>query len=262
MVTEAGVKSASRDGVKLAYLEAGSGEAAIVFIHGWTCNRGHWRNQVAEFSVEHQVVALDLRGHGDSDKPDQDYDIAGFADDVDWLISELGLTRPIVVGHSMGGVIAAHLARTHPEATRGIVLVDAPIVPLAPALKPVADGAVAGLQGPAYQQVAEDFLREFMFNDASDPKLREEIVQSSLRTPQRVMRSAVASIFTQQEALGGPLSMPSLFVRAATQYATEDEIRAHLPGIEVAEVDCAHFIQLEKPGEFNALLSRFLEKVR
>jgi len=97
-----------------------------------------------------------------------------------------------------------------------------------------------------------------MFNNASDPGLREEIVGSSLRTPQRVMHRAIASAFAEQEALGGPLSVPSLFLRAATQYATEDEIRAHLPGVHIAEVDCAHFLQLEKPEELNGILERFL----
>ena len=158
MVT-ATTKLATREGVRLAYSDTGSDGPALVLIHGWTCNRGHWRNQVAELSEDHRVVTLDLRGHGDSDKPEQDYTIAGFADDVAWLISEPGLTRPVVVGHSMGGVIAAQLERKHPEATPGIVLVDAPIVPLTPTLKPVADGLVAGLQGPAYQQVAEGFPR-------------------------------------------------------------------------------------------------------
>jgi pimeloyl-ACP methyl ester carboxylesterase len=258
MVTES-VKFAARDGVKLAYTDAGTGEPALVFVHGWTCDLSHWRHQVPAFVNEHRVVALDLRGHGQSDKPDQDYGVGQFAEDVAWLIAELGLERPVVVGHSMGGVIAAELAEKHPVATRGVVLVDAPIVPLGAELQPVLDGLLAGLRSPSYKQLADTFLRQFMFNEASDPALKDEIAESSLLTPQRVMHTAIESVFARREQEPGPLPVPSLFIRAATQYATPEQIRAQLPGIEVAEVDCAHFLQLEKPEETNQLIRNFVE---
>jgi pimeloyl-ACP methyl ester carboxylesterase len=253
------VKFATRDGVKLAYVEAGSGDPAIVFVHGWTCNFSHWRHQVPEFANKHRVVALDLRGHGQSEKPEQDYGIGEFADDVAWMIGELGLERPVVVGHSMGGVIAANIARRHPGSTRGVVLVDSPVAPLGPQLKPVADGLLASLQTPGYRQLAEGFLRQFMFNEGSDSALIEEIAESSLRTPQRVMHTALASTFKENESVRGALPVPSLFIRAATQYAPADQIRDLLPGIEITEVDCAHFVQLEKPEETNRLIRQFVE---
>lgn len=259
MVTSDVLNFATRDGVKLAHIDTGVGEPALVFVHGWTCNYSHWRDQVAEFSKNHRVVALDLRGHGQSDKPDQDYSVGEFADDVAWLIGELDLHRPVVIGHSMGGVIAAQLARRHSAATRGVILVDAPIVPFGPELRPVADGVLAGLQSQNYKQLAEGFLRQFMFNEASDPALKEEIVESSLRTPQRVMHTAIASVFGEIANLGGPLPVPSMFVRAATQYASPEQIREWLPGIEIAEVDSAHFLQLEKPEETNRIIADFVK---
>jgi pimeloyl-ACP methyl ester carboxylesterase len=255
------LKSAIRDGVNLRYLDTGSGDPALVFIHGWTCNYSHWRNQTSAFSPEHRVLALDLRGHGESDKPEQDYNIAGFAADIQWLIDELGLERPVLIGHSMGGVIAADLARKHPEATRAVVLVDAPVVPLGPELRPVAESLIAGLQGPSYKQIAEGFLRQFMFNEVSDPALREEIVESSLKTPQRVMYTALASAFEASATLRGPLPVPSLFIRAATQYASAEQIREHIPTIAIAEIQCAHFVQLFSPDETNRAIRKFLESV-
>jgi pimeloyl-ACP methyl ester carboxylesterase len=159
----------------------------------------------------------------------------------------------------MGGVIAASVAREHTGSTRGVVLVDAPIVPLSPELRPVVDGILTGLQGPGYRQLAEGFLRQFMFNEASSPGLQEEIVGSSLQTPQRVMHTAIGSTFEAASALRGPLPVPSLFIRAVTQYASPEQIREHLPGIEVAEVDAAHFLQLEKPEETNRIIRKFVE---
>ncbi|MFQ5472860.1 MAG: alpha/beta fold hydrolase, partial [Dehalococcoidia bacterium] len=121
-------RSTRINGVNLRYVEAGTGDPAILFVHGWTCNLTDWRFQLEEFAKGHRVVALDLRGHGKSDKPDQDYTIDGFADDVVALIEELGLDRPVIVGHSMGGAIAHNIVRRWPEIAAGAVLVDAPIM--------------------------------------------------------------------------------------------------------------------------------------
>src|SRR5438093_4058664 len=124
MVTSATLKFATRDGVKLAYLDVGAGDPPLLFVHGWCCNHTYWRDQIPEFAERHRVVAVDLRGLGDSDKPDQDYTVPEFADDVAWLIGEIGLKKPVLIGHSMGGLIALHVARKHPDLARGAVLVD------------------------------------------------------------------------------------------------------------------------------------------
>ncbi len=142
------------DGVRLRFDEAGEGDLPIVFVHGWCCSRDNWRHQVAHFSPSHRVIALDQRGHGESDKPDQDYTIGGFVDDLAWFIGDRGLDRPVIVGHSMGGVIAMNLARRHPDIARGIVMVDAPSTPLGEELQAVLQGTLAAMQGDTYKQVA------------------------------------------------------------------------------------------------------------
>ena len=79
----------NRDGVSLAYDESGRGEPAIVLIHGWTCDRTYFAPQAEHFSRADRVIAVDLRGHGDSDTPVQDYTMAQFADDIAWLCQQL-----------------------------------------------------------------------------------------------------------------------------------------------------------------------------
>ena len=73
---------------------------------------------------------MDLRGHGESDKPSQTYTMDGLADDLAWLLGELGVARPVVVGHSMGGVVALVLAARYPELPAAIVMVDMPTAAL------------------------------------------------------------------------------------------------------------------------------------
>lgn len=104
-----------RDGVALAYDDAGSGTPPLLLVHGYACDRSAMERQSACFTTRHRVVNVDLRGHGESDKPDGVYSIPSFADDLAWLCRELGLYRPVVVGHSLGGMIALDLAARYPD---------------------------------------------------------------------------------------------------------------------------------------------------
>src|SRR5262249_21835363 len=100
-----------RDGVRLAYQEAGSGSTPVLFVHCWCCDHGYMTPQFQHFGHGHRVISVDLRGHGESDKPQQDYTVAGFADDLAWLCDQLDVKKPVVIGHSMGGNITFELAR-------------------------------------------------------------------------------------------------------------------------------------------------------
>jgi len=255
------LEATTSDGITLHYDDTGSGDPALVFVHGWCCNRTHWRGQAPHFSRDHRVIALDQRGHGESDKPDQDYSVAGFVDDLAWFIRKLGLDRSVVIGHSMGGVIALNLARKHPALTRAIVMIDAPATPLPPALQPVADATIAAMQTPAYAGVAEGFVRMQMFNADSPPDLADEIAGGMAQAPQRLMYTAIADTVSEHNMIPGPLPVPALYIRAATNFAAPAEQAERYPGIEVATVDAAHFLQIEKPAETNAIIEKFVAKV-
>src|SRR5687767_8021988 len=99
-----------RGGVALAYDEQGQGSPPILLVHGWSCDHRYVAPQVEQFSQKHRTIAVDLRGHGESDAPHQEYTMSAFADDLAWLCRELRVEKPIVVGHSMGAVIALQLA--------------------------------------------------------------------------------------------------------------------------------------------------------
>jgi pimeloyl-ACP methyl ester carboxylesterase len=261
MITEAGVKTATRDGVKLAYLDAGSGEPALMFVHGWCSDHTFWRDQIPEFAQRHRVVAVDLRGLGESDKPDQDYDIDGYVEDVAWLSREVGLDRPVLVGHSMGGVIALNVIRKWPDLARAAVFVDAPMVRPPEEFQAFLSTLIAGLQSPGYKEVITNTVQDVLFRPESPAEVRNDVAERMAAAPQRLTHTAIASAFSEKNRPGGSIPVPSLFVGAATQPATQDELRERYPGMEVTTVDSSHMIQLEKPQEFNAILSRFLEKL-
>jgi pimeloyl-ACP methyl ester carboxylesterase len=260
MVTSAALKSATRDGVKLAYLDVGAGDPPLLFVHGWCCDHTYWRDQIPEFAKAHRVIAVDLRGTGDSDAPDEDSSVSQFADDVAWLANEVNLQKPIIVGHSMGGLIALDIARKHPDLPRALVFNDAPMTPFSDQFDALRAALMAGLQSPAYKNVAANFVNSAMFTPDSLDELKNEIVAGMANAPQRLMHTALASIFGHAKT-PGPLPVPSLFVRAATATSTEDELKQRYPGLEVTTVNCGHFIQMEMPAEFNAIVRAFIERV-
>jgi pimeloyl-ACP methyl ester carboxylesterase len=104
---------------------SGAGGADFVLVHGLASNARTWDGVAARLVARgHVAVAVDLRGHGRSSKPDGPYDVPTVADDVAALIGGLGLDRPIVAGQSWGGNVVLEMAARHPAITRGIACVD------------------------------------------------------------------------------------------------------------------------------------------
>lgn len=252
------LKTVIRDTVALRYVEAGSGSPPLLFVHGWCCDHSHWRGQLPDFSAAHRCVAIDLRGHGDSDKPDEDYTIGRFVDDVAWLIEEVQIDTPVLIGHSMGGCIGLNLAHRYPDLLRALVMVDSPVIPIGKALRPQLNAILAGFKSSGYKETAATFVRSFMFNERSDLALCDDVVAGMSTAPQRLMHTAIDSLLSEENLPAGPIPVPSLFIRAVTQTASAKEISSRYGGLPVVEVHAAHFLQLERPVETNRILHEFL----
>ena len=97
---------------------------AIVCIHGLTANHTCWASVADVLSPAHRLIAYDLRGRGDSDKPDKGYDLALHGDDLEGLLDHFGLEKAVLIGHSLGAHIAVRFAATRPERVAKLVLVD------------------------------------------------------------------------------------------------------------------------------------------
>jgi pimeloyl-ACP methyl ester carboxylesterase len=251
-----------RDGVRLACEVTGSGEPSIVFVHGWTCDRSHFAPQVARFSARHQCVSVDLRGHGESDAPEQDYTVAGFADDVAAVCDQLGVRDALLVGHSMGGAIVLDVAARRPDLVRGVALLDPAI--LFPAEAPAAIAQLAAAFGaPGGMKTLRDFEAAQFFRPASDPALKERILDAACKTPQHVVASAFAKLpaFDAESALRA-LKTPLLYVGAEPALADVARLREFAPQALVGSTaGSGHFHQLEVPDQINAMFSRFFEIV-
>jgi pimeloyl-ACP methyl ester carboxylesterase len=115
---------ASVNGVRLHYLTAGKGEP-VILLHGYAENSHMWRPLILELAKSRLVIAPDLRGFGQSSKPDSGYDKKTMAQDVHNLATSLGLKRASIVGHDIGLMVAYAYAAQYPTEVDRIVLMDA-----------------------------------------------------------------------------------------------------------------------------------------
>ncbi|HVF20083.1 MAG TPA: alpha/beta hydrolase [Mycobacteriales bacterium] len=141
------------DGVRLAATRWSGAGTPVVLLHGLASQRRFW-NLVVPGLAGLPVVALDQRGHGESDSPDSGYDTRTIVRDVGTALDALGISRAVVVGHSWGATVACSFAAAHPERTLAVVAVDGGIS--TPSARWSRDEARAALAPPQFTLPPED----------------------------------------------------------------------------------------------------------
>ena len=147
------------------YVHAGSGTPPLVFVHGFCCSHEDWFLQIQELKGRFEVVACDLRGHGQTPGRPQDVSIEHFGGDVAALLANLELPKAILVGHSMGCRVVLEAARVAPDSVAGLVLID---------------GSQQGSGDPAAaEKNARDFIEAKGFAAFADGLFRQMFLQES-----------------------------------------------------------------------------------
>lgn len=245
-------------GHRLGYERDGEGPG-IVLVHGWCCDRSFLEPQFEHLRAGHTVVALDLRGHGESDPgPDGAYAIGDLADDVATVVAHAGLEAPVVVGHSMGGLVALECA-ARGLASAAVLLDPAPIL----------DERGKGHFVRSAPEVARDhdgawrraFAERLLL--PTDQVRRDDILSRMPRTPVDVAAAAMRGMGEYDAATAlERVAVPVLAIGAAR---AEDlrPARRLCPTLTTGQtVGAGHFHQLEVPEQVNAMIDRFLAAAR
>jgi pimeloyl-ACP methyl ester carboxylesterase len=248
-----------RGTVSLFYEEAPGGAPPLLLVHGWGCDHTFMAPQFAAFRGIHRVVAVDLRGHGRSDKPQQDYTIRMFAEDLSWVCQELTLERPVVVGHSMGGAVALELAAAGTQQVSGVALLDTAVLPTPDAWSSV-QPVIAALKTSDYREAVAEFIADAFFLPSDDPRHKAWVIQATLTTPRHVLESAFEGIFAwDSAAAAGRCHVPTLYIASTRPRGDVTRLRQACPTLVHGQVVASgHFVQLEVPDQVNAMISRFL----
>jgi pimeloyl-ACP methyl ester carboxylesterase len=245
---------ASDDGVAIVYETHGVGPRALVFVHGWSCDRGYWRGQLNHFAREHQVVAIDLAGHGESGAERTDWTIEAFGSDVAAVVQKLGLDAVILIGHSMGGDVILEAARRLRGRVRALIWVDTYQELDHPSSPEAIDRFTTSFRAD-FVNTTRAFVRG-LFRADSDPALVERVASDMSASPPEVAVPSLDSAMKYGREVPRVLRELRLPVVAINpDYKSVDEASLLRHGVKtVVMPGVSHFLPLEDPERFNRLL--------
>lgn len=248
---------------KLYYEITGEGQA-LVFIHGLGSSTRDWEYQTSEFSKKYQVIALDLRGHGQSDKPAGPYTIPMFAADLADLLRALEVPSAHIVGISLGGAVAFQFALDHPAMVKTLTIINS-----APTLGGTPEQAAqeierrVGIVQQYGMRAMGQSLSPALFPKPEHAALRDTFVERWAENDPTAYIAATRSMLNWDvtDRLGS-IPSPTLIIAADQDYspvAGKEAYSKLLPEAQLAVIaDAHHAAPLEQPQEFNKALAQFL----
>jgi pimeloyl-ACP methyl ester carboxylesterase len=267
------------DGIRLHYLDWGAvGRPPLLFLHGGCLTAHTWDLVSLALRNDFHCLALDQRGHGESEwSPVLDYSPEAHARDIAGLIARLGLARPVLIGHSLGGLNAMTYAIVAAEELGGVVLVDVVPEVRANAVRRIADFATAE---PAQGTLEQFVLRARGFNPRRDPRLLRYSLLHNLRElpdgrltwkydVRALTPGYLKSIKSRLERLPDfteAVTCPVLIVRGGESEASSDEAAARFAatfqnGRWAKVEDAGHTVQGDNPRDLARVLSGFLAEI-
>lgn len=253
------------DGITIAYDVRGRGATAIVFIHGWCCDRSFWRNQLEAFADDYRVVSLDLAGHGQSGRSRESWSVAAFGADVQAVVEQLDLKQVVLVGHSMGGPVALYAAPRLADRVIGVVGVDTlhnaefrppegVIEQASAAFETDFAGTMTGFVRSAFAEDVDGELVEWVTGKAiaADPVMAAALIRDYLNIDLKELISSAGTPVRCINAVADSPARPETAIEINRKYGDFDAVMIG---------DVGHFPQLERPEEFNALLREVLARV-
>jgi pimeloyl-ACP methyl ester carboxylesterase len=250
------------NGIDLYYEELGSGPP-LLLLHGLGSSSRDWELQVPAFAATYRVIACDVRGHGRSAKPPSPYSVSGFAADVAALLGHLETGPAMVVGISMGGMIAFQLAVDAPEMVAKLVIVNS-----GPELILRTWGErIQGLQRLAVVQLlgmagTARFLAPRLFPMPEQEELRRTFTERWLENDKRAYMASLRALLGWSVADRlGEIRCPVLVIAADQDYtpvSAKEAYVAKLPRAELVVIpDSRHATPVDQPEAFNRAVLDF-----
>jgi pimeloyl-ACP methyl ester carboxylesterase len=271
-VTEPGGKILDLTGGDLEVVEEGPRSGSpIVLIHCFTCAINYWNKMIPALARQHRVIAIDLLGHGGSEKPRSGYSVSNQADLIAQALAKLGVSDAEVVGHSLGGAVAVALAQQSPALVNRVFIVDTPPTHEDGDLGLVAKLGFAPVIGEAFWRIKPDFAVRKGLEVAFAPgfKVPDEFVEDVDRMTFSAYDDSPTAFddYTKEESLDRRMKetgKPLMVIMGAEEQIIDEpakrlaEYRATVPGTTVKLISGAgHSPNVEKPGETAALVLGF-----
>jgi pimeloyl-ACP methyl ester carboxylesterase len=249
------------DGVQIVYSASGTGEPALLFIHGGLASRGFWEGELNRFAERHRVLAPDLPGHGESGSQRQKWGLPEFGADVCAVIQAERADKVILFGNSLGGPVAVEAALLLGERALGVVGVDT-----FQSLRYVMSPEEARKRAEAFRDDYAGSVHQMMlqlFHPDSDPGLLRDAERRMSRTPPEAAYSMFLSLagYRTEEAVRR-LSSPLRAINGDLYPTDVAGVQSIRPDFAVKLLKhTGHYPMLEKPVAFDQMVSETVEEL-
>ncbi|HXD40767.1 MAG TPA: alpha/beta hydrolase [Ramlibacter sp.] len=233
--------------------DGGTGGLPVLLVHSFAGSCAHWKAQLAHLRRRRRALAMDLRGHGRSDKPPAgDYGVSALAEDIAAVADSLELRRFVLVGHSMGGAAAAAYAGKHPAKLAGLVLAGTP----GKSSGEQAQKIMSALRAD-YDKVMAGYWNSLL--EGAGASVRE-LLETGMRSVGREASLAMIGAIFEYDPLPDLRSYSGPKLIIDTPHGDgPTALHRQMPDVSRKVIDgTSHWPHLDKPQEFNRLLDEFL----
>ncbi|MHC4646401.1 MAG: alpha/beta fold hydrolase [Planctomycetota bacterium] len=254
----------SSDNVSISYSVQGEGKPALVFVHGWSCDKSYWRFQVPYFAKRHRVVTIDLAGHGKSGLDRKAWTMEAFGADVAAVVKKLDLKQVVLVGHSMGADVIVEAVQQIPERVIGLVAVDA-FRSLKMRLSPQQIEQFIAPFRADFAGTTDRFVRR-LFGPASEHALVQETATDMSQAPREVALASMEALHKWRseqlvEAVG-KVTVPIVAINSDMRPSDVQSFESTFSSFKfVIMSGVGHFAMLEDPKTFNRLLAETINEL-
>ena len=267
----------SKPDIQLSYLEWNQGQEPLLLLHGLADHALVWSSLGNYLAADYHIVAPDMRGHGESSKPDRDYTFESAIADLEALMDHLGWSAAHVVAHSWTGKLTAIWARLHPQRLQSIILVDPIFIWKIPSFLKITFPMLYRVlpflkaMGPfaSYEQAEQQARQLNQYQGWST--LQQQVFQAGIEQKpdghwgSKFTVSARDGIFEEVMRVPGltvPIHTPALFVQPEKGVNRKDwqlqPYKTYLKNLQICQLPGNHWCFLTQPEAFNQTVKAFL----
>jgi non-heme chloroperoxidase len=247
------------------YRESGAGQKeAVIFLHGYADSWRSYERILRLFPSKYRCLAMDLRGHGESSKPDCCYKMMDFADDIRLFQDAVGITKSTLIGHSMGSFIAQIFAADYPERVEKLILISSSSRAKENSILIEIQDDIMSLQDP----VAESFIEDFQTPSLPVPdEFMQSIIAESKKIPARIWKTVFRELLSaDNSSLLSRIGAKTLILWGCKDviFKKEDQdiISSKIKNSEFIAYEAGHALHWELPERVVRDIAQFLESGR
>ncbi|MGE5621252.1 MAG: alpha/beta fold hydrolase [archaeon] len=248
------------DRAMIHYIEKGTGEVTLLFIHGWGINSSYWNDQLEYFSKDYKVIAIDLPGFGKSKSDRNQWTRQNYGQDIIDLIDKLSLKNVILIGHSMSGDVILEAALTNHNEIKGIIGIDN-FKMLDVSFTPEQIEEITTMSKAIVSDYKNSvpFFAESLFHPGTPADVRKRVTDDFVNSDEKV---AIATLFDMSEYFKimhervSKLNYKLYLINSDFGPTNTQGLEKYCPkSFDVSYIHATgHYPMIEKPEEFNKLL--------